>query len=349
LQSQLAQLSAEDLQQLQPYLQLQQVLTGFDQLLQLCVGLSLQPRAAAAGETWNSNVLVYELWEMPDSSQQQQQQQGVGVKDTGTLARSCTAAAGSESAHRCSGKLLGTVYLDPFGGFSTQLLLYGPLYTGSLQQQQQQQQQYDSQDSASSRSSSSQNTTVPAVAVGLQSQGFLDETHTQLALGLWELCHELGHAVNFILSAAGNSPSINLQQQQQQQQSARLHARLAGLKAGDKASKPYHMHAAWLPLEVLELPSTLFEAISMDAACLQVLCRHSSSGQQLPGDLAVKVARFIRSSHYNPLLMQQMVRRAGLGLCITSCRSTGFQTCACCCAACLPKLVVTWGDTSMSY
>jgi Zn-dependent oligopeptidase len=71
------------------------------------------------------------------------------------------------------------------------------------------------------------------------------------------------------------------------------------------------MHAAWLPLEVLELPSTLFEAVSMDAACLQVLCRHSSSGEQLPADLAVRLAAVIRSSHYNPLIMQHTVSSRG--------------------------------------
>ncbi|KAF6266429.1 hypothetical protein COO60DRAFT_453095 [Scenedesmus sp. NREL 46B-D3] len=67
------------------------------------------------------------------------------------------------------------------------------------------------------------------------------------------------------------------------------------------------MHVAWLPLEVLELPSSLFEAFCMDAACLQVLCRHSSTGQQLPADLAAKLAGFMRSSHYSPLLMHHTV------------------------------------------
>jgi hypothetical protein len=310
LQSQLAQLSLEDLQDLQPYLQLQQVLTGFDQLLQLSMGLSLQPRPAAAGETWNGRVLVYELWEVPDSQQQQQQRQQQDNEVEATLAQRGKAAAGNTTAQRSSSsKLLGTVYLDPSGGFSTQLLLYGALYPGGLQrqeqQQQQQQQEDDSQDSASSSSSSSNRYTVPAVTVGLQSQGVLGGTHAQLALGLWEFCHELGHAVNFILSAAEKSPGITLQGQQQQSDAP--HPRSAGFKAGHKIQEPYHMHAAWLPLEVLELPSTLFEAFSMDAACLQVLCRHSSSGEQLPADLAVSLAAFIKSSHYNPLMMQHTV------------------------------------------
>jgi hypothetical protein len=308
LQSQLAELPLENLQQLQPYLQLQQVLTGFDQLLQLSMGLSLKPRDAAAGETWNDRVLVYELWWLPDSQQQQQQQQQ-GNEVEAILEQTGNATAfDNTTAQSNSGRLLGTVYLDPAGGFSTQLLLYGPLHPGSLQQQQ-----HDSQDltsSSSSSSSSGQSCAVPAVAVGLQSQGVLSETHTQLALGLWELCHELGHAVNFILSATGNSPGIHLHQQQQQQQQQQffgLDQCAAGFKAGRTTSKPYHMHAAWLPLEVLEVPSTLFEAFSMDVACLQVLCRHSSSGEQLPADLAVRLAAFIRSSHYNPLMMQHTV------------------------------------------
>jgi hypothetical protein len=195
------------------------------------------------------------------------------------------------------------------------MLLYGSQYAGSLQQQQQQQQQHLCEEEQSSSSSSSQSSAgLPAVAVGLQSQGVLNGTHTQLALGLWELCHELGHAVNFILSAAELSPALSNWQQQQRRPAAatdKLDADTAGLRVYSQNHKPYHLHAAWLPLEVLELPSTLFEMFSMDAACLQVLCRHSSSSSSssaLPADLAARLAGFVRSSHYNPFLMQHTVR-----------------------------------------
>jgi hypothetical protein len=287
LQLQVEQLTLENVQLLQPYLQLQQVLTGFDQLLQLSLGLSLQPRAAAAGETWNSSVLVYDCCEMP--SMQQQQQEGN---------RTCSNSSSS--------RVLGTIYVDPAGGYCAQLLLYGSQYRGGLQQQQHK----DDTNSSSCRSSAG----LPAVAVGLQSAGVLGGTHTQLALGLWELCHELGHAVNFILSAASEvSPGPNSTHQQQQQHPAAApavpHPNSAGFSVHGHVRKPYHLHAAWLPLEVLELPSTLFEAFSMDAVCLQLLCKHSSSGNALPADLAEKLAGFIRDSRYNPLLMQHMVRK----------------------------------------
>lgn len=250
-------------------------MSGFNRLLQLSMGLSLRPRPAAAGEVWNDRVQVYELHDShlgsrPGQEQQQQQHvagDGQAVADT----------------------LLGTIYIDPSGGFAAQLVLYGPRYQGLWRDRHLQKQ-------AASSGESSTNSAPCAVALGLQSHGALGETHTQLALGLWELCHELGHAVNFILSATPRH--------QRQHTTAQANGRPP---AAAGVGQCYHMHAAWLPLEILELPSTLFEGFCMDPKCLQVLCQHCVTGEPMPMKLATKLAKFMHASHYHPLMYQHTV------------------------------------------
>jgi Zn-dependent oligopeptidase len=68
------------------------------------------------------------------------------------------------------------------------------------------------------------------------------------------------------------------------------------------------MHASWLPVQLVELPSTLFEALVMDQSTLQLLCRHKETGEGLPAALADRLAAFMRAAHYSPALHQSMVR-----------------------------------------
>lgn len=328
LQHRTACLSEAELQQLRPFLGFDQVLTGLDQLLQLSMGLALRPRAAAAGEVWNDRVIVLELHAvgLPQHQQgaeceasavartldwhahvQQPQQQQPQQQQPQQQQQQCY------TPESVGSRLLGTMYLDPAGGFSTQLLVYGSQY-GSLWHQQQQRQATSSPSNSSNRISSS--FAAPAVAVGLQSGGVLAGNQSQLALGLWELCHELGHAVNFILSAAVDAPDTQTPPEHFKQpppgQPVPMMEATAGVETQQSIEsyhKPYHLHAAWLPLELLELPSTLFESFCMDARCLQVLCSHQHTKEQLPFELAGKLARFIQDSHDNPLLLQHTVSR----------------------------------------
>jgi hypothetical protein len=71
------------------------------------------------------------------------------------------------------------------------------------------------------------------------------------------------------------------------------------------------MHASWLPVELVELPSTLFEVLAMDASALQLLCQHKDTGEALPAQLAHALAGCMRAAHYSPALHQSMVRRQG--------------------------------------
>ena len=117
----------------------------------------------------------------------------------------------------------------------------------------------------------------PAVVLGLQSRGCLSDQH--LSLGLWELCHELGHALHMILSASSSS---------------------------------FHHHQApWLPVEVLELPSTLMEGLVMRPGTLRVMCRHRDSGEQLSMEMAEKLAKYMKAAWYNPVVYHHMVSRWG--------------------------------------
>jgi hypothetical protein len=84
-----------------------------------------------------------------------------------------------------------------------------------------------------------------------------------------------------------------------------------------------HRHAAWLPVELLELPSTLFEALVQDPACLQLLLSGGAGGSidgaggrsdgvaaaatALPAGLATQLAALLRHVHYNPAAYQHTV------------------------------------------
>lgn len=93
------------------------------------------------------------------------------------------------------------------------------------------------------------------VAIGLSSRGILHGAN--LALGLWELLHELGHAVHYVLSARGINGGGTAADAEQSDSLL-------------EQQRPYHFHAIWAPLTLQELPAHYFEHYAMSADHLEV-------------------------------------------------------------------------------
>jgi len=283
------------------------------------LGLSLTQRQPAPGELWADNIVVLEVRPAaPDS-----------IAAASSFDSSSTSTrTGNSNAMVQPVPPLGTVYLDLNKGYAAQLLLYGQDYpvlcradpadpagqallssgtesaaagfdtgAGHCSTPCPSTQPGHHQCGGSSSSSIPRLSCGTAVALGLQSGGALSGTHEQVALGLWELCHEMGHAINFILSSSSSQTKPRALAVDSSMPSDTATGRLA-----------YHLHASWLPVELVEVPSTLFEALAMDSATLQLLCRHQQTGNHLPAPLADKLAQFMREAHYSPALYQGVVR-----------------------------------------
>lgn len=278
-------------------------------MLQLLLGLTLTQRPPHPGEVWADGVLVLELRECRTPAN--------------NAAGSVTATSSSDAAEEAGGRVLGTVYLDLNSGYAAQLLLYARDYTClASSTRQQSQDSAPAEEAAALRDSNSWQAGLqgssPAVALGLQSSGVLAGSYDQVALGLWEVCHEMGHAVNFILSSNSSSDSVG-----DTGGSAACAAAAAGSSSHGSSRQPfeaaqhdtgvpsaslsYHLHASWLPIELLELPSTLFEVLALDPHTLQLLCRHQTTNEPLHEALAARLARFMQATRYHPALYQSVV------------------------------------------
>lgn len=177
---------------LQQHLQLSGVVNGFSRLLQDLLGLQLLPRPAAArgpADVWAPHVLVLDvILQQQQQGQQQQQQHGL--------------------------ELLGTVYVDIGGGYGARMLRYARSTPGV---------------SGAAAAAGVSAYELPAVAVGisgarvtapqhLQEQGApappseitagAEASGSEASAGLilsvaqlWELGHELGHAVHLVCSS----------------------------------------------------------------------------------------------------------------------------------------------------
>jgi Zn-dependent oligopeptidase len=223
--------------ELQPYLQLDACLQGISTLLELLLGIKLVQQEVSAGEGWTEGLRKY----------------------------SVQSAAGQQH--------MGTLFIDTSAGYGTQMLHFGSLGA-----------QQDASQAGSSPASSSQQDAhaqqqgdacaeQPVVAVGLLSGGQL--AGRNLSLGLWELLHELGHAMHFILSA--------------------------------QHCHHLHFHGCRCPLELLEVPSHIFERFAMHPASLRIICRHQATGDLLPEHLAAALAEHMRYHWYSPVQYQQQV------------------------------------------
>ncbi|KXZ50224.1 hypothetical protein GPECTOR_17g861 [Gonium pectorale] len=178
---------------------------------------------------------------------------------------------------------------------------------------------------------------VVAVAVGLQSSsaagglvtgaGQSSLTHGSAFL-LWELLHELGHALHFLLAAA--PPPSSVVATASNASAAVLPAVAAATRkegAGATPRQPppsssssdgggggagcyYALLPYQLPLELVELPSSLLERAAADEdvlAWLLARCRHAHTGAPPTPDVSRRLARAVRWTYYSPISVQIQV------------------------------------------
>jgi intermediate peptidase len=235
-------LAGEELQQ---HLQLDGCVAGASRVLEQLLGVRLQPQEVAAPEAWVPGLRKYALVQ--------------------------AAAAGEE------GQRLGTLFIDVSAGYGTQMLHFGALGVPASAPASPRPRPAGAATPGRRRQAAAPDLWraqgLPVVAIGLQSGGQLGGA--ALHLGLWELLHELGHALHFLLSA---------------QRCQRL-----------------HLHACRCPMELLEVPSHILERLAMHPASLAAICGHGRSGQPLPPAAAEALARRIRAHWYSPVQYQQQV------------------------------------------
>jgi hypothetical protein len=137
-----------------------------------------------------------------------------------------------------------------------------------------------------------------AVAVGLSSRGVL--AGAGLTAGVWELAHEMGHAVHHLVSATGigAAPPACVGMTPQPAE---------GASSSAAPWQPYHFHALWAPLELQELPAHAAELLCTRPGPLTAACRHRATGAPLPAAMAAALAAAIEHAWYCPLSYQQQV------------------------------------------
>ena len=320
-------------QLLDSYLHLPSVLEGASALLGQLFGLRLQHRAPLPGETWSPGTLVYDLLDCDELA---------GLVD-------CAELAGLSNSSRR--EVIGTIYIDAGRGYGTRLLHHGawaapPAAASTCTPSAAERTPEPATPAAAAAAEASPGTAAsaaapaaegapapaapagsceaggssrPAVAIGLQSGEQLGGEG--LGLGLWEVLHELGHALHFLLSSSssgscssdvGSNSSSSSGDIRPGVSSSRGDSAVAGSSGGSSGSgcqtrRLHHLQASCLPLELQELPSTLLEELCMQPATLQLLCRHRETDGQLPADLAARLAAYLRACWYHPLTFQQLL------------------------------------------
>lgn len=375
-------LSEQEQQELAPYLQLHSVMRGASALLEATFGLRLEERPPLRGEVWGAGVRVFELLDAGGPTNGEgaggliKGEDAAGSPLKGQNAGSTFGGAKvapapppqPPSSPQQRAKLLGTVFLDLGSGYGTLILHHGLDSAAPAEAQ-------SAMLEGSTTLPEGHPATLPAVAVGLQQGSQLAGDAATFAAGLWELLHELGHAVHFLLSARGaavepleGSGGDSSSGGSGSGGSSGSNS-CAGGEQGTASGPSLHAHATWMPLELLELPSTLFEEFAMQPACLQLLCTHPETGAQLPAALAAKLTAHIRSSFYSPVgvqqagllmladvLMAEWTSRQGsqaahrlwravaslsaLPNAAITVQQVGVPLCCCCCCCCL-----TWHGT----
>ena len=216
----------------------------------------------------------------------------------------------------------GTLYLDPGGGYGARQLHFS---------------RSGLQDSANSTTSTrSEGIEVPCVSLGLRwrwPHGAADGLPA-----LWELLHECGHALHLLLSSsartdtrarAGNSDSSF--------SSDDVGSVAGGACDSGSVTGPVwkHFSGLHLPLDLLEVPSTLMEQLAMHPRTLAVILgvqesTHGNSvvleqgamsaqetgtqgqdegGGRLSYGVVCQLAEQYRAQHYNALGFQEQVRK----------------------------------------
>ncbi|GLC46332.1 hypothetical protein PLESTM_001858900 [Pleodorina starrii] len=184
---------------------------------------------------------------------------------------------------------------------------------------------------------------VAAVVVGLQSGGGggggAGSGMPLMVRGsefvVWELLHELGHAVHFLLAAAPPSPPPP------EARSTAAAAAASGVATPATAAAPgqesgkatppsgggggdavravhrqglrplrHSLLPYQLPLELVELPSSLLERAAAEPEVMEAVmsrCRHVTRGQRPPREVCHALARAVRWSYYSPVSVQVQV------------------------------------------
>ncbi|GIL43732.1 hypothetical protein Vafri_1374, partial [Volvox africanus] len=203
---------------------------------------------------------------------------------------------------------------------------------------------------------------VAAVVVGLQSRGGAGDGGPLLTRGsefmVWELLHELGHALHFLLAAAPPSPrpaehsrlesvvAVGTSDVQAvaavdalADECSRRRAEAYPSEPSAKTSPPsqpkapqhrngsgqeYSAHMAQqgfrrlshavlpyqLPLELIELPSSVLERAAAQEEVLEVIlsyCRHVNTGQRATAGVCRALACAVQWSYYSPISIQMQV------------------------------------------
>jgi len=185
--------------ELQQHLQLLGVVAGFSQLLQDMLGLQLLPRAAAEAEVWAPHVLVLDVLQQDGLQQQHPVPQkaaqllGIVYVDVGgaygarqlRYARSNAASRGDDSAPHTLSNLPAVAI-----GIS-----------GSRLRKQQQQEQEQAQADHEGQQPVAQDS-LSGVDDTSRLDGAAGPPELVLSISqLWELGHELGHAVHLVASS----------------------------------------------------------------------------------------------------------------------------------------------------
>ncbi|KAG2499646.1 hypothetical protein HYH03_002585 [Edaphochlamys debaryana] len=122
---------------------------------------------------------------------------------------------------------------------------------------------------------------------------------------LWEVLHELGHALHFLLASPPSpSPPGARVRPAGPLEPAPLGTGIG--EEGEPGPVSYaHAHLPYqLPLELVELPSSLLERGAADEGALGLVlgrCRHAVTGGPPPPVLVASLARAVRGAHYSPI------------------------------------------------
>ncbi|KAI8471592.1 MAG: hypothetical protein J3K34DRAFT_458236 [Monoraphidium minutum] len=165
----------------------------------------------------------------------------------------------------------------------------------------------------------------PAVSIGLGSAPRAPDGGGGAGAGggalslpaLWELGHEMGHAVHLLLSSPNSSADSDssaaaaaaLAAATQPQDVPPAAAGDAAAAAAAAAAPPRspHLSGRFLPPDLLEIPSAIIERAMLDPGALSMVCRHWQSAAPAPAELARALARRYRWRYGSPLALQDKV------------------------------------------
>jgi len=145
---------------------------------------------------------------------------------------------------------------------------------------------------------------------GAAQQSEQHELELQLSLPLlWELGHEMGHAIHLLLSSASLAATAAATAAQP---GTTTTANSGGTTAPSSsaaaaAAASPHLSGRFIPPDLLELPSALFERTLLNPTALTALCRDARSGAPLAPAPAAALAAHFRARYGGALAVQDRV------------------------------------------